>query len=277
MNKKNITRYTTLSQQNLKDEFSRLSGLRTGGIQSNWRSARREIDEMRPRKFNHYTISHLFDGRGVLYVNDQRYDLAPGDAVIMLPGITQDYFGYKHYYFEDAIGFSGALPDSLVEQGLLHAGKITLGLERCLLPVIQNVLSTDRARQLNAHYALGVLLTEICRSQATSISASKIELLANDILNSPEKKRTIQDMARFCCLSEVQFRRVFKQKFKMSPKQYYDQIRINTAARMVEKTELPLSEIAARFNYADQFHFSRCFVQHFGYPPVDFRRRAKIV
>lgn len=48
--------------------------------------------------------------------------------------------------------------------------------------------------------------------------------------------------------------------------------RLEKIQSLLKSTELPLKEIAAAFNYADIYTFSRQFKRYVGQPPGEFRR-----
>ena len=67
------------------------------------------------------------------------------------------------------------------------------------------------------------------------------------------------------------FSRCFRAHFGMSPIQYLIVRRLELAKRYLQRTDLPVSEVARKVGYPDQFHFSKLFRQHVGVSPSQFR------
>lgn len=88
---------------------------------------------------------------------------------------------------------------------------------------------------------------------------------------SAENPLPIATLAKKACLSEGRFRQVFINSTAISPKKYYENLRLNRTLSWLRETDMKLSEIASRLNYSSAFHFSRAFKKHFGKPPSDFR------
>ena len=84
----------------------------------------------------------------------------------------------------------------------------------------------------------------------------------------------IAALARRCCLSECQFRRVFHEVVGESPVQYRTRLRIMEARRLLRATDLAQDEIARRVGFSQTSHFNRTFRKSVAMTPGDFRAAA---
>lgn len=91
---------------------------------------------------------------------------------------------------------------------------------------------------------------------------------------SPEHDWTLDELAREAGLSRAAFARHFNASVGEPPHSYLTRWRMGVAARLLEQTELRLSEIAVRVGYQSEFAFSRTFKRWRGVAPVRFRRGA---
>ena len=77
-------------------------------------------------------------------------------------------------------------------------------------------------------------------------------------------------------MSEVYFRRLFREEFGMSPKQYVTRFRISHAASLILSGYFTLQEVSARCGFRDYKHFTVQFKRIIGVSPsqydYDFRR-----
>lgn len=82
---------------------------------------------------------------------------------------------------------------------------------------------------------------------------------------------SLRDMAKLAFLSERRFRQVFFELTGKSPKIYYDHIRLQMGEALLRQGICNVNEAASQLGFSSQFHFSRAFSRHFGYPPSQVR------
>jgi AraC-like DNA-binding protein len=78
---------------------------------------------------------------------------------------------------------------------------------------------------------------------------------------------SLEAMAEMAGLSLYHFARAFRQSTGLTPHGYLLQRRIEHAARLLSRTELPLSEIALTVGFSDHSHFARHFRRFTGTTP----------
>jgi AraC-like DNA-binding protein len=83
------------------------------------------------------------------------------------------------------------------------------------------------------------------------------------------------DLAELTGLSPCHFSRAFKQSMGMPPHRYLMSRRVVEAARLIETTQMPMSEIALEVGFADQSHFTRVFTAQIGESPRRFRHQRR--
>jgi AraC-like DNA-binding protein len=248
--------------------------LTVGNFQVMTKIPPRKKNEPRYRTFKFYCISHLIGGKGVLWHDDKMTVIHPGQAVIICPGAVHDYFGVNDYYIEDTIDFCGPLVDYLCARNLIKTGVAELGMERCLEPIINDIVSLDPETKIRAKLRFIDILLKLSTSTNESSNHEqfwRFDELIRMIYNEPERWWTVKEMAEFCNLSQVQFRRVFERHVGIQPKKFIDEVKLKAAAQKLQYTDLSIKQIADLFNYKDQFHFSRRFKSIFGVTPARYR------
>ena len=85
----------------------------------------------------------------------------------------------------------------------------------------------------------------------------------------------VEDLAKSCHISETHFRRVFTSYMKMSPLEYINTVRINTACELLQKTDEPVADIAHKCGFTTNSTFNRNFKQLMGVTPVGWRKRPE--
>ena len=103
---------------------------------------------------------------------------------------------------------------------------------------------------------------------------SKFSLLnpALDILEDRfnQNDLTVAYLSDVCGVSEAYFRRLFNEKFGISPREYIIKKRIDYAKTLLSSGQFAVSEVASICGYKEPCHFSREFVKMVGVPPKYF-------
>ena len=86
---------------------------------------------------------------------------------------------------------------------------------------------------------------------------------------------TLQEMAGVACLSPNHFLRTFKQVFHQTPHQFLTNLRMEQARKLLDKTEMPVTEICFAVGFDSPGSFSWLFRKHFGLSPAQYRTSTR--
>lgn len=75
-------------------------------------------------------------------------------------------------------------------------------------------------------------------------------------------------------VSEVYFRRLFRQCYGISPKQYVIRFRLNHAKQLLVGDRISVAETAERCGFSSVYHFCRAFRSSTGMTPTEYRRQS---
>jgi AraC family transcriptional regulator len=81
----------------------------------------------------------------------------------------------------------------------------------------------------------------------------------------------VDDLAAVAHLSPFHFLRMFRQSTGTTPHRYVIDVRMRRAAEMLQRTDRPVSHVAAACGYQSPGHFAAAFRRHFGTTPASFR------
>lgn len=231
------------------------------------------------RYFEYFSISHLHEGKGRLWLHpDREFSIEPGQCVIITPQTVNRYGGAEGQpYIEDTINFTGPVADMLYKTGIIRDGVFELSKARLLLPIQRLAADPAMDSQINANIALQKLLIDIYNENkklktSRNAPASVIEPLLDRIKEEIDRWWTVEEMAEFCGLSKDQFRRVFKKHTGMLPKLYLDRLKLQKAAELLISSDAKVAEIALQLDYQDCYHFSRRFKNIIGFSPRRYRQ-----
>lgn len=85
----------------------------------------------------------------------------------------------------------------------------------------------------------------------------------------------VEDLAKWCHLSETHFRRVFTEQMKMSPMEYLNLVRIQAACDYLKTTDEQISDIATKCGFFSLSTFNRNFKELTGFSPHEWRKRPE--
>lgn len=100
---------------------------------------------------------------------------------------------------------------------------------------------------------------------------------ACDYIHQNYKKDAIPitDLAKMVHMSEASFRKNFKKVYLVSPNKYIRLLRLETASKLLQTSDFPISEIALLSGFTDTKYFSKQFHKRYGESPKDYQTRYK--
>ncbi|HET6976392.1 MAG TPA: AraC family transcriptional regulator [Pyrinomonadaceae bacterium] len=98
-----------------------------------------------------------------------------------------------------------------------------------------------------------------------------ISLIDHHLSDEEEGRVALRGVALAVHMSYFHFSRAFKQSMGMTATSYIAERRIERAKKMLEETEMPISEIALRSGFSSQSHFTTAFRRLAGATPKAFR------
>lgn len=113
---------------------------------------------------------------------------------------------------------------------------------------------------------------------AAHLTASRDEAIERAIDYMREnlhQELSVAELAEMVAMSERTFMRRFRVVAGMPPGHYLQKMRIDTAKRMLEQTDMALDEIIVRVGYSDISSFRRLFRKEVAVSPRQFRERFR--
>lgn len=104
----------------------------------------------------------------------------------------------------------------------------------------------------------------------------EVDVIQRSILFMKENlsnKLTLEQIASHVGYSSSYFGALFTNKTSFSPKEYYNQLKMQKACSLLQFSTLKIKEIAYNLGYYDPFHFSKAFCQEMEISPKEYRAR----
>ncbi|MDR7126437.1 AraC family transcriptional regulator [Pseudotabrizicola sp. 4114] len=126
------------------------------------------------------------------------------------------------------------------------------------------------------------ILAELCRLGGTPFTSAKgglapwaerrcLELLQARL----SEDISLDALAAEARLSPFHFARMFKQSIGVPPRVYLTRLRVEKACDLLERTDLPVTQIALEVGYSSNQVLARVFTRHMRVTPSDYRRAVR--
>ena len=144
----------------------------------------------------------------------------------------------------------------------------------CYLNIIEKQLMTEFNETINDY--LLQLLIEFLRTinvnkQIDSRLLHAISVMKKDI----GAKHSLASLANIACLSQSQFKKLFKQHLDITPKAYLASLRMQMARGLIINTDMPIAMIAEKCGYQNCSAFIRRFSLFYYDTPQNFRAKRQ--
>jgi AraC-like DNA-binding protein len=228
-------------------------------------------------------LQHTIGGRGHLRVERRRWELRPGQTMLLrFPQDNRYWLGrnpeWEFFWlclngrevlrvWREVIAAHGpvvTLPEAAVER--LAAS--------CLSALQGEAASPARASALAYGAAMGLAeeLLPWGEMPAASPRPAAIERAVSLCAGQPAERIDVARMAKASGYSRYHFSRVFAAHEGTTPARYLLRLRMEEAARLLHVEEAPVKVIAQRCGFDDANYFAKVFRRFYGIGPRDFRR-----
>ena len=243
---------------------------------------------------NHYLFHYVISGQGCLDataedgVTTRRYEIEAGQGFLICPGLINTYFADEFHPWKYVwVEFDGLhASESLRHAGLTAAQPIYRADDEAQSAQVRDLmLYIAEHPDASALHLIGYLylfVDALVRSSATRLSDQANQLkdfyiqeAVNYIEQNYQRNLTVEEVADACRLNRSYFSKLFKENMGCPPQEFLIGVRLAKAAELMCSSSAPISEIAVRCGYSNQFHFSRAFKKHYGTPPQKWRVQNK--
>jgi len=114
--------------------------------------------------------------------------------------------------------------------------------------------------------------------KGTGYTAEQVETVRrmhDELLQHPEQRPTIEELARRCLMNPTTLKAVFKAVYGDSLASHMKEHRLERAAELLRRGEQSVSEIAAAVGYDSPSRFSAAFRERYHMLPTEYRKQLK--
>lgn len=218
-----------------------------------------------------YAISFCKNGKITYRHNGKQYISQPNNAVIIPRGAS-----YELYQNED--GVFPVINFICTEQFTDDFIVIPLGNTKKYLDEYKEIRQLEaspysRLKMMSAFYTMLEQLVNEPKINNPHLTYA-IRYINENIDDTSLSNVTISQEIG---ISEVYFRKLFKENYSISPQQYIIEARNKKSSQLLRETTMTVSDIAACCGFSGVYCFCRAFKQYFGLTPTEYRQRYKYI
>ena len=234
---------------------------------------------------DYYLIHFVTRGKGTYRVGQRLFHLSANDGFLITPGATIVHTADKKEPWDLCwVAFFGRRAAALLEKAgldeehlIFHYDKDDF-LETCIKNIYNESRTGKNIASITGYFYLfaGRLIElheEKEKKEPDIVSFSRFDDAVIYIRRNIRSRITIENLANYMRLDTSQVYRIFKKNTGMSPPCFITRMRMDKACEMLEKTDLPVKEIAEWMDYEYQSHFTKQFRKETGLSPSEYRER----
>lgn len=243
----------------------------------------------RPHTKIGWTLQLTTSGKGSYNCIRQQLITEPGDLTLLSPDALYDYcreensdeWTHNWIYFQADKGLLEWLKWPEAGPNIYHLrtqGEDFEQLQQLFKTVTQNFTSnlpfTDHlARNLLEQILIRCL--QLAPDEHQSVMDPRISNAVNFIAHNFDQPFTLDDLAEEVGLSVARLSTLFKRHTGTSVLRWRDERRMARASQLLVQTPQAINKVAELVGYTDPLYFTRCFRQHLGCSPRDFRSQSR--
>lgn len=239
-----------------------------------------------PHYNNHYVISIVKSGKGVLESGGKKYYLSQNDVFISMPDELSIQTADQNKPWELCfVSFGGSAADELINSTIFKNGNVTATLK-------SNALANEIIKAtvfLNSNTTSDFLLLEYFFKFLSYLDTQKLVPAPIDNKNEnkyvAEMKKYIQanylntikisDIATKLSVNRSHLYRIFKKETGTSIEDYIINIRMTHAKTLLTTTNMTVSDIANAVGYKNYSTFLKRFKQDVGLTPLEYKKESR--
>ena len=232
-------------------------------------------------------INFIRRGVGEYTVNDQIYEVGPGDVLLYNQGDLHELSTTAGcqigaYCFGVAELSLEGLPDghmSIPENGFVRPAK---GMRAELASLCKLIYDMSQSREPNSRAAMQHLFAAFIQIAVDLPADERAQQQSAEVLLAArirqyiglhfQESLTLEEIGAAVGISPYYAAHVFKDVFHTSPIQYMIRCRVGAAQNLLISSDFSATQIAAMVGYSSANHFNAIFAKTVGLTPIRYRK-----
>ena len=208
--------------------------------------------------------------------------VSTGSFVLARAGLLTDRRCTVHWDYADS--FAEAFPDIalcndlfVVDGSVLTCAGATAALDM-MLQLIGAHHGQDLARQISGQFLHGGIRAAADDQRrmllGMGVTNSVVQKAVSLMEAAIEEPVPLSELTQRTGVSQRQLERLCKRYLGATPAQYYVQLRLERARRMLRQTDMSVAEVAIACGFVSLSHFAKVYRRHYGLSPREDRKAS---
>jgi len=208
--------------------------------------------------------------------------VSTGSFVLARAGLLTDRRCTVHWDYADS--FAEAFPDIalcndlfVVDGSILTCAGATAALDM-MLQLIGAHHGQELARQISGQFLHGGIRAAADDQRrmllGMGVTNSVVQKAVSLMEAAIEEPVALSELTRRTGVSQRQLERLCKRYLGATPAQYYVQLRLERARRMLRQTDMSVAEVAIACGFVSLSHFAKVYRRHYGLSPREDRKAS---
>ncbi len=232
-----------------------------------------------------YILIYCTDGEGTIELENKIFQLNKHEVCCIPPHTKHRYYtNNKNPWSIYWVHFKGS---HTIHYPLSENQIITINSpegENRIITLFDILFRTLKRNYTQGNYiyisqVLGLILAEIYFREKIDGSSEQDKYITAAIRymhKNLQKSLLLEDISKELSISKSHLSAGFKKFTNKSPIDFFIQMKMQEACRLLKSTSMYIVEISTTLGYEDQYYFSRIFKKTIGVSPKDYRNRASI-
>ena len=242
---------------------------------------------IRMEGYQWHQILFSANGNGILKYDNTTTAIAAGDYFFLPAGYPHEYSSDDAKWDVHWIAFDGSASAHILSQFIMTKPIIIKPQESTALQnMYSKMFSAQKSDRVYGDYSCSGLVYDyiiefhrLMDNKMNKVRNDRSKLLLPVLDYIDENFRSdfpLTILAEQAGISPQHLCRVFKETMNMRPNEYLTQRRLQEAKMLLQKNELPISEIANHSGFPDAGYFSTIFKKYEGLTPMEYKKHIGV-
>ena len=242
----------------------------------------------RKKGINQNILIYFIGGSGTVHLKDQVHRVTPDSYFIIPAGEPHSYWAseetpwsiYWVHFAGSKTQYFGRFYCQVIPISRTSNARIDDRISKFneLLTALEMGFSKENIEFVNLclnNLLASFFYVDTFRSVKGIQSSDPVDLSIFYMQQNVNKCLKIEDIAAQVNLSESHLSKLFRNKTGSSPIDYFINLKMQEAIRLLTNKSLRIKEVAFKLGYSDQYYFTRIFTKQIGTSPASFIKTSR--
>lgn len=227
-----------------------------------------------------YILIYCTEGKGVIEVEDERYELRRSDAFCIPRNVRHKYYADQEepwsilwvHFKGESIHYYPVEERRLVHINSRYSDNRMMVLFKVLFRVLERNYTMGNFIYISQ--VLSLILAEVYfreKIDDSSVQDRHVTVVIRYMYRNIHKNLTLQEISDEVQLSKSYLNAIFKAQTGKSPVEFFIHLKIKEACKLLKSSECYIYEVSEQLGYEDPYYFSRIFKKVVGVSPRDYQ------